>query len=454
MSLGMLSVFLGDLCVLVFMTYEEALDWIMSFWDPSKVKARKKTLRALKVQRIRELLERLGSPQLSYPSILVAGTKGKGSTCAFIAEGLRQAGYRVGRYTQPHLIDWRERTWVDGKLMTPAEVASLASRIRPVVEELERGAESGGLTTYEIGTAVTLSYFAERRVDLAVLEIGIGGKLDALNVVDPVLSVITSISLDHTDVLGDTLGEIAAEKAGIMRPGGIAVSAPQRPEAEAELRPVAAELGAGLYVVGQDWRWETGAEAGAMDVRGPYGDLLALHVALLGDHQRDNATVAVAALQLLGKQGFPVSEDAIRRGLSELEWPGRVQQLRESPLVVVDAAHNADSAGRLLETVESSFRYSRMILVFGASAGKDVAGMARVLGPAASRVIVTSSGHRRAAGTDALAEEFGRYAPAEAELAPERAFEKAMQYARAGDLVLITGSVFLAGKAIQYFTIP
>ena len=435
-------------------TYEEALNWIMSFWDPSKPKARDRAVRALKVQRMRALLDRAGSPQLEYPCILVAGTKGKGSTCAFVADGLRRAGYRVGRYTQPHLVDWRERTWVDGGLIELDDVVAVVSRIRPMVEELEDESGTHGLTTYEIGTAVTLSYFAQHRVDIAVLEIGIGGALDALNVVDPILSVITSISYDHMDVLGDTLGEIASEKAGIMRSGRVAVSAPQRPEADTELRRMAAKLGVRLYTVGSDWRWTAGAEPGTVDVAGLCGELRGLRVALLGDHQRDNATVAVAALQLLGEQGFSVSEDAIRRGLAEVVWPGRVQQLLEAPRVVVDAAHNADSAERLLETVRGNFRYESMILVFGASGDKDVAGMARVLGPAASRVIATSSGHRRAAESELLMDSFRGYGAVEAEPNPERAFEKAMAYAGPDDLVLITGSVFLAGKAIQRFGIP
>ena len=426
----------------------------MSFWEPSRPKARGEAARALKVQRLRAVLERLGSPHLEYPSILVAGTKGKGSTCAFIAEGLRQAGYRVGRYTQPHLIDWRERTWVDGELIERDEVVGLASRIKPVVEELERESGSDGLTTYEIGTAITLSYFAQRKVDIAVLEIGIGGRLDALNVVNPILSVITSISLDHTDVLGNTLGESAAEKAGIMRPGGVAVSSRQKTEADTVLRRVAAELGVRLYVAGRDCTWAAGAEAGATDILGPYGELRGLRISLLGEHQRDNATVAVATLQLLAEQGFRVNEDAIRSGLAEVVWPGRVQQLRESPAVVVDAAHNADSAEQLLKTVRSSFSYRRIILVFGASADKDVDGMARILGPAASRVITTSSGHRRAAETELLAAVFRVHAPSEAEPDPGRAFEKAMEYAGAEDLVLVAGSVFLAGKAIQQLAIP
>ena len=178
----------------------------MGFWEVARSKEDERALRPLKVPRMRALLERLGQPQLRYPSVLIAGTKGKGSTAAFIAEGLRAAGYRVGRYTQPHLIDWRERTWVDGSMIEEERVAALAGRIRPAVEEIHRSATLGGLTTYEVGTALTLVYFADRDVDIAVLEVGVGGRLDALNAVDPVLSVVTSISLDHTDVLGNDPG--------------------------------------------------------------------------------------------------------------------------------------------------------------------------------------------------------------------------------------------------------
>lgn len=432
------------------MDYREALGWIMSFWEPARPKEQEKALRPLKVPRMRALLSRLDSPHLKYPSVMVAGTKGKGSTVAFVAEGLRAAGYRVGRYTQPHLIDWRERTWVDGRLIEPAEVVELVERIRPAVESLHQGmGELGGVTTYEVGTALTLSYFARRQVDVAVLEIGVGGRLDALNAVDPILSVATSISLDHTDVLGITLGEIAAEKAGIFRWNGIAVTSPQRPEALEALRRVGAQTGARLYEVGRDWRWTEGAEPGTIDVRGPNGTLEGLRVALLGDHQRDNAAVAVAVLELLADHSIHVDPLAIRKGLAEVEWPGRIQLLRTDPAVVADAAHNGDSVGRLMDTVRKEFRYRRLILVFGASADKDVAGMVQLLGPAADRVVVTSSGHRRAAHLEPLAKEFARYAQVEEEADPGSAFQRAMSMADPSDLVLVTGSVFLAGKAIE-----
>ena len=455
--------------------YRETLDWIMSFWEPSRPKAQEKALRVLKVPRMRALLERIGSPHLEYPAVLIAGTKGKGSTAAFIADGLRAAGYRVGRYTQPHLVDWRERTWVDGTLIDCTEAAALATKIRPAVEELHRGMRDlGGVTTYEVGTALTLAHFAEKRVNVAVLEIGIGGRLDALNAVDPVLSAVTSISLDHTDVLGDTLEEIATEKAGIFRQGRAAVSAPQAAEAEGALRRAAVEVGAQLYVVGRDegitrspapssgggegrgrarsdWWWSEGPDPTTIDVHGPYGAVSGIQLPLLGDHQRDNAAVAVAALQLMGQEGFQVDAEAIRRGLAAVEWPGRIQVLRRSPLVVVDAAHNEDSALRLAETIRKHFRYEHLILVFGASADKDVAGMARVLGPLARRVIVTGSGHRRAADLEMLEAEFAPLVRDGVETEPDlaAALESAVTEAAAEDLVLVAGSVFLAGKALQ-----
>ncbi len=448
------------------MDYQQAIDWIMSFWALGRSRAEERALRPLKVPRMRTLLERLGSPHRKFPSLLVAGTKGKGSTCAFIAEGLRAAGYRVGRYTQPHLIDWRERTWVDGAMIEPQEVADLAAGIRPAIEQLHEGTRFlGGVTTYEVGTALTLRYFAERQVDVAVLEIGIGGRLDALNAVDPVLSVVTSISLDHTDVLGGTLGEIAKEKAGIFRWGEAAVSAPQQPGAEAALRKAALETGARLHFVSRErerlapagetlalpaeWEWSKGSDPDTIDVRGPYGTLEGLRVSLLGDHQRDNATVAVAALELLGEHGFGVGEAAIRRGLAEVEWPGRIQVLRQKPTVVVDAAHNADSARCLAEAIRRQFRYRRLILVFGASGDKCTAGMAAELGPLAGRVIATSSGHRRAADAESLAEGFRGYAEARVQPDPAAAMAEALALAGPEDLVLVAGSVFLAGRAIQ-----
>ena len=246
------------------------------------------------------------------------------------------------------------------------------------------------------------------------------------------------------------------------------MSAPQRPEAEASLRRAAQEAGSRLHQVSREksstahqgepvgasaagdttWRWREGTEPATIDVQGPSGEMTGLQVALLGDHQRDNATVAVAALQLLGERGFRVGEDAIRRGLAEVRWPGRVQLLRKRPAVVVDAAHNADSVEQLMGTIRRHFQYSRLILVFGASGEKDVAGMARILGPASSRVIVTSSGHRRAANLGSLADAFHSYATTEQFSEPEGALAAALSAATPDDLVLVTGSVFLAGRAI------
>lgn len=438
------------------MDYQEALSWIMSFWELGRPKE-EKALRHLKVPRMRRLLALLGSPHRKYPAVLVAGTKGKGSTVAFVAEGLRAAGFRVGRYTQPHLVDWRERTWVDGRWIDQEAVADLVSRVKPAVEALHaESPDLGAVTTYEVGTALTLSHFADQRVDVAVLEIGVGGRLDALNAVEPVLSAVTSISLDHTDVLGETLREIATEKAGIMRPGKPVVVAPQPLEAEITLRQVAAEKGATLYRVGRepgdrDWWWTEDPARRTIDIHGPWGELRGVRVALLGDHQRDNATVAVASLQLLREQGFRVPDEAIHRGLAGVEWPGRVQRLQSSPLVVVDAAHNRESARRFLETIRKEFWYRRLILVFGASADKDIPGMAAELGPAADELVVTGSGHRRAAGLDRLAAEFSPYGRVRQEAEPADAFRQALMLAHRDDLVLVTGSVFLAGRAIQTF---
>jgi dihydrofolate synthase / folylpolyglutamate synthase len=456
------------------MAYDEAIGWVMGFWEAARSREEERALRPLKVPRMRALLERLGSPHLRYPSVLIAGTKGKGSTAAFIAEALRAAGYRTGRYTQPHLIDWRERTWVDGRLIEPDEVVRLVERMKPSAEELHRAADLGGITTYEVGTALTLLHFADQSVDVAVLEVGIGGRLDALNAVDPALSVVTSISFDHTDVLGNTLTEIATEKAGIFRPGRPAVSAPQHPEAMAALSRGAEASGARLFRVGRrasipgpspemgegsgagsaaDWWWREGDDPDTIHVHGPAGNLEGVRVGLLGDHQRDNATVAVAALQLLRESGLELSGEAVRQGLAEVQWQGRVQLLRENPSVVVDAAHNADSAERLMETVRARFRYARVILVFGASAEKDVAGMAQALGPGSATVIVTGSGHRRAADLAGLAGAFAAYGPVETEPDPSAAIRRALAAAAPEDLVLVTGSVFLAGRAIEVMSL-
>jgi dihydrofolate synthase / folylpolyglutamate synthase len=434
--------------------YRAVLDWVWSFSATPRSPEAVAQQRALKLDRMRALLAALGEPQRAFASVLVAGTKGKGSTVAMIGSCLLAAGRRVGRYTSPHLVNWRERVWVEGRPIGTDEVVALAATIRPAVEALPEAL--GRPNTFEVGTAFAFLEFARRRLEVAVVEVGVGGRLDATNVLEPLVSVITPISYDHTQTLGPTLADIAGHKAGVLRRDRVGVIAPQRPEARAVVAAEAAAVGARLEWLGQDWCW-TPAASGAFVVhdKREAGWSLEARLPLLGDHQRDNATAAVAAVRAVGRAApdLAVADDALRRGLAVVEWPGRLQVLRHAPLVVVDGAQNGGSAEVLRRAIESTFRYRELHLVLGVSAGKDTGGILRALAPLAARVTLTRSHHERAEDPAALRAALARLAPGlPATLAPDpaTAIDAAVATADPRDLVLVTGSLFLVGEALLW----
>ncbi len=431
--------------------------------------------------KVHAFYDRIGRPETAYATILVAGSKGKGSTAGYLAGALRAAGYRTGLYTQPHLTSFRERMQVDGRLIAPDTLARVVAAIAPLVAAQHADAPAlGRLSTYEISTAVALRYFAEERVDFAVLEIGLGGRLDAVNAVrDPRLSIITSLSLDHTQVLGDTVEQIAFEKAGIIRPGCPIVSAPQPPGALAVIQAAAAERGAPLYVVGADVRLP-GTPAAPLDCaasgygRAPRrgqtaalafgerlraaagaadpGPVLELTLPLLGAHQQRNAAAAAAgALLLAGAGADRLTPAAIRAGFAAVIWPGRLEIVRERPLLVLDGAHNGNSAEQLAAAVRQNLCYRRLILVLGAMADKDLAAILRPLLPITDMAIFTQVDHPRAAPGPALAEIATGLAPGApaVRVVPGVAAAVAAGLALAGpdDLILVTGSLYVVGDA-------
>ena len=430
------------------MTYEEALDYLLAFTDLE----RGSPAGDFDLGRVRELLTRLGEPQQGVPTVHVAGTKGKGSTCAMVASALEAAGYRTGLYTSPHLHSLQERIQVSGQPISREELARAVARLKPVVDGMESREH---LTTFEVLTALALGYFREQAVEVQVLEVGLGGRLDATNVVDPLVAVITSLSLDHTALLGDSLEQIAWEKGGIIKPGVTVVSAPQRPEALGVLEGLCRERGARLVLVGREVTWQGGAwslQGQGLGVQGQR-ESYQLLIPLLGVHQQENAAVAVAALEVL-MPGFPrLTPQAIARGLARVFWPGRFQVLRERPPVVVDGAHNRDSARRLRETVQAYFPGRRVVLVFGTSGDKDIPGMAQELVPLASRVILTASRHPRAAPAAAL-EGFFQAVPYEVATSVPEAMEKALALAGGEGMVLVTGSLFVVAEVIEWITYP
>ncbi|SRR5579884_477149 len=407
-----------------------------------------------KLVRMRRLLALWGNPQEAYPTVLIAGTKGKGSTAAMLAAILQAAGWRVGRYTQPHLVSYRERIWANGTFIPCAAVAALATEVRPLVEESQRRWPLlGTYTTFEVGTALALTYFARVGVDLAVVEVGVGGAHDATNVLDPIASVITAISEDHLATLGPTLADVAREKAGVLRPGRPAFSARQPADAARVLHAVAASVGARLQWVGREWIWEPReplAQGGRFAVRGPAVAYDQLTLPLLGWHQRENATLAIATAQALASVGRPVPEAAVARGLATLCWPGRIQVFPGPPPLVVDVAHNVESAERLRETLAECFPGRPIVLVLGCSADKDIAGIAARLAPLARVVIATRAQHPRAAPPAVIAAA-ARAAGAQVAEAPTtaQALARAWACCESTGLVVVAGSLFLAGEALE-----
>ena len=432
------------------MDYQTALDYILSFADYERMP---RSALVFDLRRIELLLERLGNPQEAAKSIHVAGTKGKGSTVAMIASILTKAGYRTGLYTSPHLLTFTERIQVDEGPIAEDAFARLVAVIKPEVEAVNDFGVFGELTTFELLTAIAFAYFKERKVDYQVLETGLGGRLDATNVVKPKVCVITSISFDHVDVLGDTLPQIATEKAGIIKPGSIVVCSPQSPEAMAVIERICREQGVRLVRVGSDVTWQRkafSAEGQSFELRGITGEYN-LNLPLLGEHQLENAATAVAVVEVLVEQGAKVSLESIATGLAQVHWPGRLQILRREPWVIVDGAHNDDSARRLTKALKQYFDFDRTVLIFGASSDKNIEGMIAELASLPSAVIVTHSRHPRAVATDRLVNEFSKLG-----IVPEvvenvaSAVELALTKAMPNDLIFATGSLFIVAEVMEY----
>ncbi|MEZ0397177.1 MAG: folylpolyglutamate synthase/dihydrofolate synthase family protein [Anaerolineales bacterium] len=424
--------------------YNRTLDYLYSFVDYSLKKASELARAHFDLARMFALLEELGNPQRAYPIIHVAGTKGKGSTCALTAAALMAAGYRTGLYTSPHLQDFVERIQVNGQPISHAGLVALVEQIRPAVAKIP------ALTTFEITTALGFLYFAQQNVDAAVIEVGLGGRLDATNVVVPRVSVITSLSYDHMAVLGNTLTQIAGEKAGIIKPGVPVVSAPQQDEALAVLERVAAERGAPLLLVGREVTFAAGEHSldgqtlSIVSRSSKDAQPLSLRIPLLGAHQVVNAATAYAALQA---SGLSIGDDAIRRGFASVQWPCRFEIVRREPPVVLDSAHNADSFEKLAQTLDQVFPGWPVTLIFGVSEDKDVSAMLGALGKRLAFVAATRAAHPRALEPQkivALAHSLG--IPGEVVEPVEAALERALEQAGENCLVLSAGSMFVTAE--------
>jgi len=430
--------------------YRQALDYILSFADYERMS---RSAVVFDLGRMEALLKRLGRPHLAARSVHIAGTKGKGSTSAMIASVLTASGYRTGLYTSPHLHTMRERIQVDGRPIEEEDFIALLKRLRPEIEAINHQGTAGELTTFEILTALAFARFQDSGVDYQVLETGLGGRLDATNVVEPAVCAITSISLDHTEVLGDTLAKIAAEKAGIIKPGCTVVCSPQSPEAEEAIAEVCRRKGANLVAVGRDIIWQAGESnpsGQSFRLKGLRQEYH-LFIPLLGEFQLDNAAVALGCLEVLAGSGAKITPDTIAAGLDGVHWPGRLQVLRERPWFIVDGAHNTDSARKLKEALRQYFTYNRAVLIVGTSKDKDMAGIVAGLAGLTDQIIVTRSNNPRATATAVLAAEFSKQGatPAATENVAA-AVDLALAKAEPGDLICATGSLFVVAEAAAY----
>ena len=434
------------------MDYRSALKYILGLTNYEKSLRELYSPGNVDLERVRELLRRLGSPESGLGIVHIAGTKGKGSTAAMISSVLQKAGYRVGLFTSPHLHTFRERVQINREPISAEDFAGAMEKVKPHVEEINAVGEHGYITTFEALTAMALVYFAEKQVEALVFEVGVGGRLDATNVVTPEVSVITSISRDHTELLGETLPEIAGEKAGIIKEGVPVVVAPQVPEVEEVIGSIALERGSEMVNVGREsvWRALGHDDRGQSLLVRAFENEYRISMPLLGDHQQENAATAIAALSVLRQKGWHISDADVLDGFADLRWPGRMEELGRRPLVIADGAHNGDSARRLREALLKYFEFRKAVLVVGVSADKNVEDIASELLPLASTVILTKSRHMRAAEPADIADAFTR--PdiiVETTGSVKEALERAREIASEEDLICATGSLFVVGEAIE-----
>ncbi len=446
--------------------YEDALDFLYSFIDYSLKRNFRNAAEKFNLDRMRSFMNLLGNPQENYKIIHVAGTKGKGSVSSLCASTLMAEGYHVGLYTSPHMVRFSERIKIDNHEISKEDVIDIVDHLKPITEKIPE------ITTFELMTAMAFLHFSLQKVDYGVFEVGLGGRLDATNIVMPMVSVITSISYDHVKILGNTLSEIAGEKGGIIKNGVPVIVAPQKEEARLKLEQISQERNAPMIQVGRDYLYAADShslesqyflvwtpddqpmvdkfiESGGRDIWSP----LRLRIPLLGFHQVENASTAYAALKTAEKLGLKLSQEAIRKGFSNVEWPGRMEVINNHPTILLDSAHNRYSALRLRQAIDDYFPGSTVIMVFGASEDKDIDGMFQELLPRVQRVITTQSIHPRAIDADKLEELAHRFGRSAVAVTPvEDALDIALHEAGQEAMILVTGSIFVVAAVKEIFS--
>ena len=393
---------------------------------------------------LRRLLVRMKHPERKYTCMVIGGTNGKGSIAAMSAAMLTAGGFRTGLYTSPHLLDVRERIRIDGHMIATEDLRACADAIIRQLRE--------DLTYFEFLTAMAFHFFEQERVDVAVLEVGMGGRLDATNVVEPAVSVISNISLDHGHYLGETLERIAREKSGIIRKNGCCLTASRQKRIVGMIKEACRKKQSRFFRLGHEIKVRKQKEGG-FSFRGMNRRYDHLCCPLKGRHQMDNAALAVGAVALLAEHGLAVQEEAIRRGLSETRWEGRLEILQKRPTVLIDGAHNPAGISSLCAALKEEFRYRRLTVIFGALDDKDCRTMLRRLLPLADKVILARPENERSLAPAVLLPIAMRYhRRVEIIEKPEEALLKSLASATAEDLICVTGSLYLIGAAKRFFS--
>ena len=392
---------------------------------------------------ITELLSGLGNPQNSYKTILIAGTNGKGSTAAMIASILCSAGYNVGLYTSPHLVDVRERIVVNGKKISRNEFNRIIRHIKSKKRQT--------ITYFEFLTAASLLYFQRQKVDIAVLEVGLGGRLDATNICEPLVSVITNIAFDHMDYLGNTLESITVEKAGIIKQKGICITAAKQKEVSQVLKNICCKRQAQLYCLGSDIKIKK-QKNDFFTYRGLYRNLKNLSISLRGEHQLSNAALALATIECIGEKGFGVDDTAICAGLKNTHWEGRLEILQDKPFFLLDGAHNPAGISVLCRSLKREFSYRRLIIIFGALADKNYHQMLQKIISLDPVIILTQLKTKRSLAADDIMDVVRKKGySAIVTRNVKQAIEQALVMAKKHDLICATGSFYLVGEIKESF---
>ncbi|MFC1528646.1 bifunctional folylpolyglutamate synthase/dihydrofolate synthase [Candidatus Latescibacterota bacterium] len=424
--------------------FEAAVQFLYSFLDYELNPIGKYDDRNYNLDRLCSFLTILGNPQESGWHVHIAGTNGKGSVAAMIADALTRAGLKTGLYTSPHLITFRERIRINGCMVTPDEIVAGVDRIKNTSMRFD------GLTFFDVWTALAFDHFARSAVDTSVIEVGMGGRLDSTNVINPAVSIITSIGIDHSDKLGKTSSEIAHEKAGIIKLGVPVVSAPQEPAVQSILEKEAKKAGTRLIVVGRDVRWEK--EKNGMSYYGSKWTFDDVSVPLEGSMQFMNAAVAMAALEVLASEGYPVDPVNARKGIETVRWPGRLETVSTNPDIILDGACNPAAMRMVYEFLSTRSPRDKTVAVVAMCRDKEVSEVLDILGNAASRFVVTQVENPRALSARELAERSPDTVQIIVEPDPLQAVEKAISRAGRDGLVIVSGSLYLVGEVMKKYS--